>query len=252
MNKLSVVVLTKNEELVIRKCLNALRFCDDIVIVDDYSTDNTVKKAEAFTKKILQRHLDNDFASQRNYGLEQARNEWVLFIDADEVISGELKSEIESVITKTSDIQACYVPRRDWWWGQELKHGEVQKVRNKGLIRLVKKNAGKWKGHVHEEFVTDKPTEKLKNYLDHYPHPTLKEFLHDINIYSTQRALELQEQGADSGILTILAYPFFKFLLVYIIYLGFLDGPAGFAYAFLMSFHSFLVRVKLYQYRYLS
>lgn len=267
--KISVVVLTKNEEKNIGRCLKSLAFCDEIIIVDDYSTDKTrdeVYKVKKFIKleslKIYKRRLEGDFSGQRNFGMEKAGGEWVLFVDADEEISNKLQKEIiETVYHKSkiqnskqntqNEIKAYYIKRRDWWWGRELRFGEVRKIRKKGLLRLVKKNSGRWKGNVHEEFQIKNfqfKAGRLKKYLNHYPHPTLKEFLAEVNFYSTLRAKELFRAGKKIGLWEIIFYPSAKFILNYFIYWGFLDGPSGFAYAFLMSFHSFLVRAKLYQY----
>ncbi len=174
-----------------------------------------------------------------------ARNDWVLFLDADEVITNELKKE--TLKLKENDYNSYYIKRRDYWWGRELKYGETSKARNLGIIRLVKKNSGKWFGKVHEEFRSTGKVGQLKNFINHYPHPTVKDFLEEINFYSSLRAKELQAQGKNVNILEIIFYTFGKFILTYFIKLGFLDGPAGFAYAFFMSFHSFLVRAKMYQ-----
>jgi glycosyltransferase involved in cell wall biosynthesis len=247
MNNITAIILTRNEEQNIAGCFDSVTFCDETLVIDDNSTDSTVEKAKQKNARVISRAMNGDFAAQRNYGMEQAKNDWILFVDADERVSPELRKEIESLSDQNSTL-AYFIPRRDFFWGTELKHGEVSKVRNRGLIRLVKKGSGSWSGSVHEEFKTDKPSGKLNSFIDHYPHQTIKEFLHEINMYSTLRAKELQSQGKKSSILSILSYPFFKFLLVYFVYLGFLDGPAGFAYAFVMSFHSFLVRAKLYQY----
>lgn len=261
--KISAIILTKNEEKNIERAVKFVAFCDEIIIVDDLSTDKTIENAQITNDKyqikskfqILKHVSKGDFALQRNWAMEKAKNEWILFIDADEEVSGELKSEIakiaassDSVETPRNDIKAFYIKRRDFWWGRELRFGETLKARNKGIIRVMKKRSGEWKGAVHEEFDTDLPVGQLEGFLNHYPHSTLKEFIHDINSYSTIRAQELQKQGKKGSILSILLYPPAKFFLTYFIYLGFLDGPAGFAYAFLMSFHSFLVRAKLYQY----
>jgi len=274
--KISVVVLTKNEEKNIERCLKSLDFCDEIIIVDDFSQDKTlneVYKVKKFIKfkslKVFQRHLNGDFASQRNFGMEKARGEWVLFVDADEEISDKLQKEIiETVYHKfqipnskseiqnskqntENEIKAYYIKRRDWWWGRELRFGEVRKIRKKGLLRLVKKDTGRWQGKVHEEFQIKNfqfKAGRLKNYLNHYPHSTLKEFLAEVNFYSTLRAKELFRAGKKISLWEIIFYPLAKFILNYFFYWGFLDGPSGFAYAFLMSFHSFLVRAKLYQY----
>jgi glycosyltransferase involved in cell wall biosynthesis len=266
--KLSGVILTKNEEKNIERTLQSIGFCDEIIVIDDYSSDDTLNKilniknqSDKSKIKIYQRHLDSDFASQRNYGLEKATGDWVLFIDGDEVVNKELRSEISRFQsdpssrknTKTRDemqkITAFRIKRRDIWWGRELKFGEIRKIRQTGLIRLMRKNSGKWAGKVHERFQVKSQKSKVKSlkyYINHYPHPTLKEFLSEINFYSTLRAKELLQQGKKTNIMEIILYPFGKFILTYFLKLGFLDGPAGFVYAFMMSFHSFLVRAKLY------
>jgi len=277
---LSAVVLTKNEERNIERCLNSLDFVDEIVVVDDDSSDNTLDKVKSHPPnrrakgknegqnqvrlgqklKIFQRNLNGDFAGQRNFGMEKARGEWVLFLDADEEVSDELKKEIKEVIRYASlerdDLVGFYIKRRDFFWGREVKFGEVLKVRRQGILRLIKKGFGQWQGKVHEKLqVTPRQTWlssyklqvlSLKNFINHYPHPTIKEFLHEINFYSSLRADELFQQGKKTNLLEIIFYPFLKFILNYFIYLGFLDGPTGFVYAFMMSFHSFLVRGKLY------
>ncbi|MDO9028781.1 MAG: glycosyltransferase family 2 protein [Candidatus Roizmanbacteria bacterium] len=253
--KITAVILTKNEEKNIERCLKSINFCDQIIIIDDYSKDKTVKIVHQVgvgrdrpVYKIYEKKLNNDFASQRNFGLSKASNDWILFIDADEVVSEELKKEIVSwfhgSIVKEN---AFYLRRRDYFWEQELRFGEIKKVRNRGIVRLVKKNSGTWMGSVHEVFHTASKVGQLNGYLNHYPHPTLKEFINDINYYSSIRAKELFNRGVKTNIFEIIFFPFSKFVYNYFFNLGFLDGPAGFTYAFMMSFHSFLVRVKLYQ-----
>ncbi len=244
--KLTAIVLTKNEEKNIKNCLNSLVFCDEIIVVDDFSEDKTFEIVHKFDKniKIIQRKLNNDFAGQRNFGLAKSKNEWVLFVDADEVVTNELKSEIQSLNFQK---ESYSIKRRDHFWNQELKYGEIKKVRDQGIVRLVKKSSGTWMGDVHEVFHTSKITGKLNSFLDHYPHQTIKEFINDINRYSDIRSLELFDRGVKTNIFEIIFLPSGKFILNYIFNLGFLDGAAGFAYSFMMSFHSFLVRSKLYQ-----
>lgn len=246
--KLSAVVLTKNEEKNIKRCLRSIDFCDEIIVVDDFSTDRTIEIIRTVGNKNLcsvhKRKLNNDFAEQRNFGLSKACNEWVLFIDADEELTQELKSEIRNSKLK-NDVYS--IKRRDFFWGKELKHGELSHISHIGLIRLIRKNSGKWMGTVHEVFHTANSVGQLNGYLNHYPHPTLKEFINDINHYSSIRAEELFNRSVKTNTFEIIFFPFGKFIYNYFFNLGFLDGPAGFTYAFMMSFHSFLVRAKLYQ-----
>jgi len=251
--KLSAVVLTKNEEKNIEKCLKSIDFCDEIIVVDDYSTDKTleeIQKLEVKSQnykskvKIFKKQLNKDFAFQRNYGLSKATNEWILFIDADEEISENLKLEIKNL---KFNFDAYYFKRQDIFWGKTLKYGEIRKARNQGIVRLVKKNSGTWMGTVHEVFHTANKVGQINGFLNHYPHPTLKEFINDINYYSFIRTEELFSRGTKTNIFEIIFFPFGKFIYNYFLNLGFLDGPAGFTYAFMMSFHSFLVRAKFYQ-----
>ncbi|MCL4364410.1 glycosyltransferase family 2 protein [Patescibacteria group bacterium] len=247
--KISAVILTKNEEKNIGNCLRSVMFCDEIVVVDDYSTDKTAdiirRVVRSKPHKILQRKLAGDFAGQRNFGLSEVNNDWVLFVDADEVVSPQLKREIKKL--KFNE-DAYALKRRDFFWGKELRYGEVSRVRRRGITRLVKKKSGYWQGNVHEIFYTAKSVAVLNGFIDHYPHPSLKDFLHSINTYSSLRAVELYDHGVKVNLFDVVSFPLAKFLYNYLLSLGFIDGPEGFVYAFLMSFHSFLVRAKLYQF----
>lgn len=258
MQKITGIILTKNEEKNIEKAILSLAFCDEIIVVDDGSTDKTVEKCQMTNRKsqinskiqILKHESSSNFSAQRNWAMEQVSNEWVLFLDADEEILSEQADEIKSKV-KEGEHDVYFLKRRDYFWSHELKYGETLKLRNNGLVRLMKKGSGTWRGKVHEEFIPDRSLVHrvgvLGGYINHYPHPTLKEFISDINKYSDIRARELYDLHVKAGAFEMIAYPLCKFLLNYVFYLGFLDGPPGFVYSFLMSFHSFLVRSKLNQ-----
>ena len=246
--KLTAVILTKNEGNNIERCLKSVSFANEIILVDDFSIDSTVATASKSIKniKVYKNDLKGDFAAQRNFGMKKASGDWILFIDADEIITSELQKEILEKLNN-SKFDSYYLRRRDFFWGKELRFGELSKVRHIGLIRLIRKNSGIWMGDVHEVFHTAKKSGRLKNFVDHYPHPTIKEFLEDINFYSSLRANELFNQEKPINILEIIFVPILKFIYIYFVKLGFLDGPSGFTYSFMMTFHSFLVRAKLYQ-----
>ena len=255
---ISIVILTKNEEKNIKKCLDAVVWCNEIIVIDDYSTDKTIELVHKVLKvhkvyKVLQRKLDGDFAAQRNFGLEKASGEWVLFVDADEVISEKLASEIKSQISsatrqltgriKANNISGFYLKRKDYFLGKWLKHGETANVK---LLRLGRKNTGRWQGRVHETWEIKGKVGELKNPILHYPHQTVAMFLKDINWYTDVVAQYWLEQGRKIATWEIVCYPLGKFLQNYIIRLGILDGTAGLIMAFMMSFHSFLVRGKVF------
>ncbi len=239
---ISAVILTKNEEKNIVDCLESLSWCDEIIIVDDNSDDRTLEVAKKMVAKVFTRSLNNIFSAQRNFGLEKASRDWVLFIDADERVSKELKEEIKSKI-KSNNSKGYQIKRTDTIWGRKLKYGETGNI---VLLRLARKNNGRWEGKVHEKWKVEGRIDVLKNHLDHYPHPTISEFLSDVNFYTDLRANELFERRARSNFISILFYPVAKFLNNYFLKQGFLDGMQGLVFAIMMSFHSFLVRGKLW------
>src|SRR3990167_3323477 len=242
---ISAVVLTKNEEKNIERCINSLLWCDKIVIIDDYSEDETINIIKNAKVKIFQRKLNGDFAGQRNFGLEKASGEWVLFVDSDEIISKELASEIKSQIhnskLKTNKIDAFYIKRKDYFLGRWLKYGETGDIK---FLRLARKVGGEWKGRIHEVWEVTGKIGKLKNPIQHFPHETVSEFLKEVNIYTDLVAQYWNEEGKKIGYREIVLYPIGKFIHNYIIRLGFLDGGEGFIIAAMMSFHSFLARGK--------
>lgn len=238
---ISVVILTKNEEENLERCLESVKWVDEIVIVDDYSKDKTVEIAQKFGTKVYFRSLDGNFSNQRNYGLDKATGEWILFVDADEEVTETLKNEISKKI-KNHKFEAFRLKRSDFFCGKWLKYGETGAVK---LIRLAKKGIGKWEGLVDEKWNVKGRIGTLNSPLLHYSHPNLSQFLVSINERSTLNAKGFYNKRKRLNIIEWLK-PFFKFILNYFLRLGWLDGTHGFVFSVLMSFHSFLVRGKLY------
>ena len=241
---ISAVVLTKNEEKNIRDCLRSLQWCDEIIVIDDYSEDKTAAMAKRLGAKVYQRHLNSDFASQRNFGLKKAKGKWVFFVDADERVPPELKDEIEHQISIAERQAGFYLKRQDFFGRRWLKHGETARVH---LLRLGKKKAGQWERRVHEVWKIKGEVGRLKNSLLHYPHQTISEFLKEVNFYSRLHAQTLKDKGIKPSLWRIVINPLGKFLQNYFWRLGFLDGTPGLVVALMMSFHSFLAQGKLYQ-----
>jgi glycosyltransferase involved in cell wall biosynthesis len=241
---ISAVILTKNEEKNITDCIQSVLWCDDIIVIDDHSTDKTVELAKSAGAVVYFHDLANDFSAQRNFGIEKARGDWVLCIDADERITDELKKEIQEVIISRRNRYAGYILKRyDVLWGKTLHHGESAGIK---LVRLGRKEAGKWVGPVHETWKLNGHIGELKSPLSHYPHKTVREFLTKINFYTDLRAEELYASKIKSTWWSIILYTKGKFFQNYILKRGFLDGIPGIISALMMCFHSFLVRSKLW------
>lgn len=246
--KISAIILTRNEEKNIEGCINSLLWCDEIIIIDDYSEDETVKRIRNKKIIVFERKLNGNFSEQRNFGLEKAKSGWVLFVDADERISDALSSEIKSKlhpypIGTKSEIQGYYIKRKDYFLGQFLHHGETGNIR---LLRLAKKDSGTWSGSVHETWNIRGGTETFCNPIIHYPHHSISSFLTRINYYTDILAHTWQREGRRIHFWSIVLYPKGKFIQNYIFRLGFLDGVPGLIMAIMMSFHSFAARGKLW------
>lgn len=244
---ISAVILVKNQAEQLKRCIQSLTWCDEVVVIDDHSTDGSDEVARKLGARVYRRALDGDFSVQRNFALDKAKYEWVFFVDADEVVTKELEEEIYQLTSQfLTSANGFLIPRKDILWGKELRFGETGHI---NLLRLGRKEKGHWEGRVHEEWKVLGEVVRLQHPLLHYPHPTIREFLSEINTYSTLRAKELHQKKTTVSLTAIIAYPIGKFFLNYFFKLGFLDGVRGMIVALMMSFHSFLVRGKLWQLR---
>ncbi len=241
---ISAIILTKNEEINIADCIKSVKWCDEIIVVDDNSIDKTVDIAAKRGAVVYRHDMNMDFARQRNYGLSKAKGEWVLFVDADERVSPSLWYEIMQYTNASfGNYKGFYIKRQDYIWGKKLKFGEAGAAK---FIRLAKKDAGRWSGKVHEVWNIEGLKKTLEKELAHYPHQAIADFLKDINFYSTLRAKELYDKNIKVSWLSIIIFPIAKFFRNYFLKLGFLDGIPGIITALMMAFHSFLVRGKLW------
>lgn len=243
MPTISAIILAKNEEDNIEDCIKSVSWCNEVIVIDDKSTDKTEAKAKKLKTKVISHPLENDFSKQRNFAIEQAKSDWILFIDADERVPKELAQEIKKILENPKDITGFYVKRHDYMWGKFLKYGETGDLY---LLRLAKRNSGKWIGKVHESWNAVGKVGELRFPLLHFPHATVGEFLFEINFYSTLRAQELKAKKVKTTWWQIVVYPKAKFIQNYVLRFGFLDGTQGLILAIMMSMHSFLVRGKLW------
>lgn len=267
MGKLSVVIATRNEEENIGKCLESVKsIADEIIVIDEYSTDQTVKIVEKYGAKVfLEPHHDN-FHITKQKALEKAVGEWILQLDADEVVTPELAKEIVTTINgtppkvnndlfrrhqlliekrdgpigkKTGEVVGYFIPRRNIFLGRPLIHAGVYPD---GVIRLVKNGKAHFpQKSVHEQISLDGEVAWLSGDLLHYDSPTLKRYLTRLNRYTDLQAYELKEKHIPKNVLYFLLFtifrPMFTFVNLYFRHLGFLDGVAGFLWSFFSAMH---------------
>lgn len=246
---ITTIILTKDEEKNIVDCIESTMFSSEIIVIDDNSNDRTQEIVKNFSKthpkiKLFLRELGTDFSAQRQFGIDKSKNDWILFLDADERITPDLATEIKENVTESTTQGGFLIQRKDFMWGKMLAHGETGRIK---LLRLFNKKNGKLIGKVHERWESSKEVGYLQNPILHYPHPIVSEFLKEINFYTDIRAVELHKNGKRAGFLSVIVYPKAKFFKNYFLKAGILDGMPGLVHALLMSFHSFLVRGKLWQ-----
>lgn len=244
MVNISAVILTKDDRNNIAKCIDSVKFVDEIIVIDDNSDDNTAGIAEKLGAKAYKRTLNRDFSTQRNFGLRKATGKWILFLDADERITKALRDEIVQLTNNPIiNYSGFFIKRSDVLWGKELRYGESGSIK---LLRLARRNSGKWKRRVHEVWEVTGTKRTLKNSIRHYPHQSIKEFIKSVNHFSSIHSLANYEEGKKSGVVKIIVWPMAKFIYNYLFKKGFLDGARGFITALMMSFHSFLSWGKLW------
>jgi len=242
---LSIIILAQNEAKNLENLLPTLSWAKEIILVNDHSIDNTIKVSKKHRAKIVNIKKSLTFSKLRNLGLSKASNQWVLFIDADERVGDKLKDEILSVIKiKNNSIKGYFLKRQDYFLCKKLTHGETANIK---LLRLAQKGSGKWTRPVHEVWNITGPKKTLTNVLEHSPHPTISQFLSQINHYTDIEANLRVSQKKSWNFFSTLAYPLAKFFVNYITNLGFLDGFPGLIMAYIMSLHSLIVRIKLYE-----
>lgn len=240
---LSIAILTGNAADKLRTLLPTLHWADEIVVIDDNSTDSSQSIARKFKAKFVRRPLDENFAAKRNLALNVCQEEWVLFLDSDEKVPKVLQQEIIQKLKHNPQVNGFTLGREDIFLGRTLRFGETGTTR---LLRLGRRTKGVWIRPVHEVWELS-PVGHLNHPLLHYPHPTIASFLEKINRYTTIDARFRHHQGESFSLVTLLLFPLGKFVTNYIVKLGFLDGFPGLIMAYFMSLHSMITRIKLYE-----
>ena len=241
----SAIVVCFNEEDRIADCLESVRWCDEIVVVDSFSTDRTAEICRRYADRFVQQEWAG-YRDQKAFAHSLATRDWVLVVDADERVTLELRQEIIDALNRDGQAYAGYaVPRlvyflRRWWrrGGWYPDYG----------VRLFRRERASWGGtDPHEEIIVDGRICRLKNPLHHYSYRNMDDHIQRINRYTSLSSRELKKEGEGWRRSDALLRPAVRFFRFYILERGFLEGFAGFYVALTAAFYVFLKYAKLWE-----
>jgi glycosyltransferase involved in cell wall biosynthesis len=240
--QISVVIITKNEEENLKRSLPKLYWCEDIVVVDDQSTDHTVSIAESFGCKVHRRVFDG-FGRQKQFAVSQAQFQWVLNIDADEVLSDDLIEELKQLDLEHTQYSGFMIPIRHVFMGRVFKYGKESRYYH---LRLFNKTKGSFNhAAVHEKVELSGPVKQLSNVILHYSYRDLDHYFQKFNTYTSVGAKKLKEQKKSRSLLLCLAaFPVY-FVKHFFFYGNILNGRQGFIWSYLNAWYHTVKYLKL-------
>jgi hypothetical protein len=241
MEKISAIIITKNEEKNIEQCLESIKWVDEIIVVDSESEDETIELAKKFTGKIFIKNWEG-FAPQKRYALSLTSFEWILHIDADERVSPELKEEI---IKKEPDKDGFFIRRKNYLFNKEITTCGWNKDFQLRLFRKSKTELIEKK--VNEGFKVNGEIGQLKNVIIHNTFSSFYSYLKKVNEYSSLRAEEIYKSKNKVTTFTIFSHALSAFLRYYISLKGFKDGMHGLIISFVHSVSNMLTYVKIWE-----
>ncbi len=232
---ISVCLIVKNEEKHIEACLDSVAWADQIVVVDSGSTDRTLEKARRAKLSIYQHPFVN-FAEQKNFALDQATGDWIFFIDADERVTPALAAEIQE--TAKNGLQKVFeVRRQTFFLGHRLRFSGTQ---NDAPVRLFPRGKARFEQPVHETLVTPLPTGRLRNAMLHYTTETHAEYEAKLEHYTDLEILAMKKRGKKVTLIDLLLGPAAKWIKLYLLELGILDGAGGWEFARLSAYYHYV------------
>ncbi|MBK9334321.1 MAG: glycosyltransferase family 2 protein [Ignavibacteria bacterium] len=241
MNKVSGLIICGNEEKNIEECIRSILWCDEIVVVDSFSSDGTLEILKKYPLSIFQNEW-NGFSKQREFAIGKAEHDWVLSLDADERCSPELESEIRSILKSNITVNGFFIPRKSFFLGKWIKHcgwypDHQMRFFNKGIVSIRDRL-------VHEGFKVTGATCKLKSNIIHYAVRSVSEYTEKINKYSALSAME-KAGGKKITMSYLFIKPFFEFKKKFIFQQGFRDGIYGLMVSYFHMMTKFLTYMKI-------
>lgn len=236
--KLSVLIITLNEEQHIKSLLEDIDFADEIIVVDSYSTDKTLPIIASFPNvKVIQNQFIN-YTLQRNFAIDQAQNSWILFIDADERLTPALKTEIKETINQKNPASAYLIYRIFMFKNKKLHFSGWQTDK---IFRLFNKTYCRYNQDrmVHEKLIVEGDISTLKNKIVHFSYTSYTDYKAKMHAYGLLKASEKQKKGQQPSPLLMIFHPVYTFLYQFLIRLGFLDGIKGITICYLNAYSVF-------------
>lgn len=242
---LTVLILAKNEEKNIADCIKGVLFAGEIIVIDDFSTDDTAKIARSMSDKVkvVQHAMDGNWGQQQTFAIEQASKDWVYFIDADERMTERLAAEITKAVEK-NEKYTYRNARLSYFYGVPIRHGGWYPDYG---IHLFPKEGSYVTGFVHPQIHTSYPEKKLPidAYMIHYPYRDWEHYTAKLNFYTTLAAKKKAEEGKSAGFFDVLAHAFFGFIKIFFIKRGFMDGKIGIILALCHTYSEIMKYTKL-------
>jgi len=243
--RLSAAVIAKNEEEKIGRCIDSLSFADEIIVVDSGSQDRTVEIARSRGAQVVFHEWEGHI-QQKNFAIDQTRGEWVLSLDADEIVSPELREEILKAINDPA-VDGYAIPRLVYYINRWIFHSGWYPARK---VRLFRRGKGRWGGeNPHDRITLEGREGTLKGDMYHLSFDDISDHLKTINSFTDIAAEERAAKSDKSSWLAIVTRPPATFLKMYLLKLGFLDGVPGFIVASLSAYHVFCKYVKIWEKR---
>ena len=242
--RLSVAVITLNEAHHLRRCLESVAWADELVVVDAESSDKTVQVAREFTDHVIVRPWAG-FAKQKNVALDQCAGEWTLSLDADEEAAPELRAEIMATITGARVHDGYALRRQNVFLDRFIRHGGLYPD---WQLRLFRRGQGRFEERVVHESVTVKGSVgRLSGHLVHRSYEGVSDFIERANRYSSLAAEQLIRDGRRVGAGELILRPLGRFLSMYLVKRGFLDGRRGLLLATLYAYYVFMRSAKVWE-----
>ncbi|HET8948485.1 MAG TPA: glycosyltransferase family 2 protein [Candidatus Polarisedimenticolia bacterium] len=241
---LSVIIPTFNEEETIEDCLASVAFADEVLVVDSFSTDRTVAIARARGARVVQREYGYS-AQQKNWAIPQARHEWVLLVDADERVPPELRDEIRDLLARGPSADGYWIRRANHFLGKRIRHCGWGTDR---VIRLFRRDVARYQDRqVHAEIDLPGPLPTLSHPLEHHTFRSWSQYWRKLDLYSEWGARQMFQEGKRTDGVQILLRPAGRFIRMYLLRLGFLEGTHGIVLSMLGAFTVYLKHARLWE-----